>query len=323
MEITRRSLGFAALGGVLLPAFPAAAKEAPAGAQVPGVYRLKVGGYEVTVLNDGWAPLKTELWSGDPAGADKLLQAAYQPTGKTAIQPTAVNEWLINTGDKLVLVDTGTSNVFAPSLGRLPSSLAAAGVKPGDIDDIVITHIHPDHAAGLLTPDKKIQFPNAVIHVNAEEYAWWTEGEIKVPDAKPFWKDFAVLGRAAFKPYADAGKVQTFKDGTEIAPGITTVKAPGHTVGHTMVRLAPSGAQLLLWTDIVHNATLQFPEPERAIVFDLDPAMAVATRRKVMDMAASDRLLIAGTHLPFPGIGHVTKAGTGYAYLPIPWNADL
>jgi glyoxylase-like metal-dependent hydrolase (beta-lactamase superfamily II) len=326
MEITRRSFGLAAAGAALLPALPvipAAAKEAPAGAQVAGVYRLKVGNYEITVLNDGWAPLKTELWSGDPAGAEKLLHAAYQPTGMTDIQPTAVNEWLINTGDKLILVDTGTSNVFAPSLGRLPKSLAAAGVNPADIDAVVITHIHPDHASGLLTTDKKIAFPNATVHVNGEEFAWWTEGDIKVPDAKPFWKDFAMLGRAAFKPYADAGKVKTFKDGSEIAPGITTISAPGHTVGHTMVRLAPTGGQLLLWTDIVHNATLQFPEPDRAIAFDLDTAMAIATRKKVMDMAATDRLMIAGTHLPFPGIGHVAKAGTGYAYLPIAWNTDL
>jgi glyoxylase-like metal-dependent hydrolase (beta-lactamase superfamily II) len=323
MEITRRSFAAASLGGVLLPTLPAGAKEAPAGAQVAGTYRLKVGTYEVTVLNDGWAPLKAELWSGDAAGAEKLLHAAFLPTGQTDIQPTPVNEWLINTGDKLVLIDTGTSNVFAPSLGRLPKSLAAAGVNPADIDDIIITHIHPDHAAGLLTVDKKVAFPNAVIHVNADEYAWWIEGDVKVPDKKPFWTGFAEVGRAAFKPYAAAGKVQTFKDGATIAPGITTVSAPGHTVGHTMVRITPSGGDVLFWTDIVHNAALQFPEPERAIVFDLDDKQAIATRRKVMDMAATDRLLIAGTHLPFPGIGHVAKAGTGYAFVPIVWNPDL
>ena len=323
MEITRRFLGTAAFGAALLPALPLSAKEAPAGAQAAGVYRLKVGNYEVTVLNDGWAPLETKIWSGDPAGAEKLLQAAFLPNGQSDIQQTAVNEWLINTGHKLVLIDTGTSNVFAPSLGRLPKNLAAAGVNPSDIDDIVITHIHPDHAAGLLTVDKKVAFPNAIVHVNADEYAWWTEGDIKVPDQKPFWKGFAEVGRAAFKPYADAGKVQTFKDGAEIAPGITTHSAPGHTVGHTMVRIAPSGGQVLFWTDIVHSAALQFPEPERAIAFDLDTQQAIATRRKVMDMAATDRLMIAGTHLPFPGVGHVTKAGTGYAFVPIPWSGDL
>ncbi len=320
MGITRRSFGLAAASAALLPALPARAKEAPAGAQVPGVYRMKVGTFEVTVLNDGWLPIETKMYSGDQAEAEKMLQAAFLP--KEAA-PTPVNQWLVNTGDKLILVDTGTSNVFAPTLGRTLKSLAAAGVNPADIDAVVISHIHPDHAAGLLTPDKKVAFPNATVHVNADEYAWWIEGEIKVPDQKPFWKGFAQVGRAAFKPYADAGKVQTFKNGTEIAPGITTIAAPGHTVGHSMVRLSPSGGDMLLWVDIVHNATLQFPEPDRSIAFDLDPPAAIATRKKVMDMAATDRLLIAGTHIAFPGVGHVTKSGTGYAWLPVFWNPDL
>jgi glyoxylase-like metal-dependent hydrolase (beta-lactamase superfamily II) len=319
MALTRRSFGLAALGGALLPAFPAAAKEAPAGTQVAGVYRLKVGSYEITVLNDGWLPIESKNYSGDPAGAEKLLRAAFLPDAT----PTPVNQWLINTGDKLILVDTGTSNVFAPTLGRTLKSIAAAGVNPADIDAVVITHIHPDHAAGLLTTDKKVAFPNATVHVNGEEYAWWCEGDIKVPDKKPFWKGFAEIGRTAFKPYADAGKVQTFKDGTEIAPGVTAVTARGHTVGHTMVRVTSSGGDMLMWTDIVHNAALQFPEPDRSIAFDLDPPTAIATRKKVMDMTATDKIMVAGTHIAFPGIGHVAKAGTGYAWFPVAWNPDL
>jgi glyoxylase-like metal-dependent hydrolase (beta-lactamase superfamily II) len=321
MEITRRSLGLAALGGAMLPAIPALAKAPPAGGQMPGVYRLKVGSFQVTVLNDGWLTLETKMFSGDQTGAEKLLQAAYLPQEGA---PTPVNEWLINTGDKLVLIDTGTSNVFAPTLGRMAKSLAAAGVDPAEVDAVVITHIHPDHVAGLLTTDKKVQFPNAIVHVNADEYQFWTAGDIKVPDQKPFWKSFFEVGRAALKPYADAGKVQTFKDGSEIVPGVTTVTAPGHTIGHTMLRLAPSGGgQLLLWTDIVHNATLQFAEPDRSIVFDLDPPQAIATRKKVMDMAATDRLMVAGTHIAFPGVGHVAKASSGYAWVPVMWNPDL
>jgi glyoxylase-like metal-dependent hydrolase (beta-lactamase superfamily II) len=260
------------------------------------------------------------MYSGDPAGAEKLLENAFMSKENA---PTSFNEWLINTGDKLVLVDTGWSDGIGPAGGHLPKSLAAAGVDPADIDAVVITHIHPDHANGLLTPDKKIAFPNAIVHVNGDEYAWWTSGEIKVPDAKPFWKEFFESGRAAFKPYAAAGKVQTFKDGTEVAPGITTVTAAGHTVGHTMLRLSPTGGQLLLWTDIVHSTELQFAEPDRSITFDLDPPQAITTRKKVMDMAATDRLMIAGTHIAFPGVGHVVKAGTGYAFVPIPWSAAL
>jgi glyoxylase-like metal-dependent hydrolase (beta-lactamase superfamily II) len=316
---TRRSFGLAALGGAVLPALPAAAKAPLDSAQAPGVYRTKVGSFEVTVLNDGWLPIESKNYSGDAAGAAKLLQAAFLPDAT----PTAVNQWLINTGDKLVLVDTGTSNVFAPTLGRTLKSLAAAGVDPAAVDAVVITHIHPDHAAGLLTADKKVAYPNATVHVDSEEYAWWIEGEIKTPDAKPFWKGFAELGRAAFKPYADAGKIHTFKDGDELAPGITAVRAPGHTIAHSMVRLHPTGGELLLWADIVHNAALQFPEPDRAIAFDMSAPTAIATRKKVMDMAATDRLMVAGTHIAFPGIGHVTKAGSGYAWVPVAWNPDL
>ena len=111
-------------GSVRLVAAPALAKAPFAGVQAPGVYRLKVGGFEVTVLSDGWLPLEANIFSGDPTTAPKLLEASFLP--KDAI-PTSVNEWLVNTGDKLVLVDTGTSNLFGPTLGRLAKHLAAAG----------------------------------------------------------------------------------------------------------------------------------------------------------------------------------------------------
>ena len=322
MKITRRSFGLAAAGAALAPALPAAAKEPPAGMQAPGIYRLKVGAYEVTVLNDGSAVLPTKYFSGDADGAVKLLQNAFAPS--TEVAPTTFNAWLINTGDKLILVDTGYSNAIGPKAGHLPKTLAAAGVNPSDIDAVVITHVHPDHCLGLLTPDKQIAFPNATVHVNGDEYVWWLEGDVKIPEGKPFFKDLFEGGRAAFKPYIEAKKVQTFKDGAELAPGVVAVLAAGHTVGHTMVRIAPSGGdQLLLWTDIVHSTALQFPEPERAIAFDFDPPKAIATRKKVMDMVATDRMLIAGTHIGFPGVGHVAKAGTGYAFVPLSWNASL
>jgi glyoxylase-like metal-dependent hydrolase (beta-lactamase superfamily II) len=319
MQITRRRFGLAALGGVLLPAIPALAKAPLSGAQVPGVYRQKVGAFEVTVLSDGWLPIETKIFSGDLASAEKLLGNAFLPKDAT---PTAVNEWLVNTGDKLVLIDTGTSNVFAPTLGRMPKNLAAAGVDPAAVDVVILTHMHPDHAAGLLTTDKKIAFPNAIVHVSADEYGFWTSEEIysKAPDGfKPLFE----IARVAIKPYADAGKMQTYKDGATIVPGIAALAAPGHTMGHTMLRLSSGSTELLVWGDIIHNAALQFPEPDRALAFDTDQAMAVATRKKVLDMVANDRLTIAGAHLPFPGLGHVARTPTGYSYVPLQWGEDL
>ncbi len=318
MDITRRTFGLAALGGTLA-AVPALAKAPFAGLQAPGVYRLKVGTYEVTILSDGSFPLEPKIFSGDAGGAAKLLEGAFLPQN---VVPTSVNEWLVNTGDKLVLVDTGTSNLFGPTLGRMVRNLAAAGVDPSAVDTVIITHMHPDHVGGLLTPDKQIVFPNAGVLVNETDYRFWTSAEIaaKAPDD---FKPFFDMARAAIKPYADTGRVTFFKDGAELAPGMTAIAAPGHTVGHTMVRVSSQGNDLLLWGDIVHNAALQFAEPERALLFDTDQPTAIASRKRVFDMAAADRLAIAGAHLPFPGIGHVAKAAVGYAYVPMPWSADL
>jgi glyoxylase-like metal-dependent hydrolase (beta-lactamase superfamily II) len=304
---------------MLVPALPAIAKAPFAGAQAAGIYRLKVGGIEVTVLNDGLFAVEAKLFTGSAEGAAKLLESSFLPRD---VIPTAVNEWLVNTGDKLILVDTGTSNLFGPALGRMAKNLAAGGVDPAAVDMVILTHLHPDHAAGLLTTDKKIAFANATVHVSEAEYAFWTSGEIyaKAPDDL---KGFFDIARNSIKPYVDAGKVERFRDRTEFAPGIVASAAPGHTLGHTMIRLSSGPSQLLLWGDIVHNAALQFPEPDRAISFDTDQAMAIASRKRVLDMTATDKLLIAGSHLPFPGLGHVAKTSTGYAYLPVEWGADL
>jgi glyoxylase-like metal-dependent hydrolase (beta-lactamase superfamily II) len=323
LNITRRSFGTlalgGALGGLLAPAVPAFAKAPLTGVQAAGVYRLKIGAFEVTVLNDGWLPIETNLFTGDAEIAHRLLEGSFH--AKDAV-PTAVNEWLINSGDKLILVDTGTSNVFGPTVGRMARNSAAAGVDPAMVDMVVLTHMHPDHVAGLLTADKKIAFPNATVHVSEPEYAFWTSAEhyAKAPDQfKPMYD----VARNAIKPYADAGKLVQFKDGAEIAPGIATHAAYGHTMGHTMVHLSSGPDQLLIWGDLVHNAALQFPQPERAITYDTDQAMAIATRKRVFDMTAADKLLIAGSHLAFPGLGHVTRASAGYAFVPVDWQADL
>ncbi len=290
-----------------------------AGVQAPGVHRVKVGAFEITVLSDGNLALEPAMFSGDQTGAEKLIEAAFLPKGPLS---TPVNDWLINTGNKLILVDAGGSNVMGPTLGRLPQSLAAAGIDPGAVDTIVITHMHPDHSPGLLAADGSMMFKNAVVHVNGDEYAFWTSDEIrgKAPDQ---FKPFFDMARASIKPYADAGKVQMHKDGTTFAPGVTAMAAPGHTVGHTMVRVSSGNDDLLIWGDIVHCATLQFPEPERSIGFDNDPALAIANRKKVFDMVATDRTLFAGSHLPFPGLGHAAKAATGYAYVPLPYAEHL
>ena len=314
MLMTRRSFTISALSGVLstaLPSSPPLAKAAKIGAQAPGYFRLAIGDAEVTVLADGHLAIETKIFGGDPP-APRVLGA------DTVV--TSVNGWLINTGDRLVLVDTGTSTMMGDTLGKLAANLKAAGYTPDQVDAVVMTHLHPDHAAGLIA-SSVASFPNASLHVAEAELGFWTSDDImgKAPDeVKPFF----TLARNAVKPYADAGKLMPFKPG-ELLPGLTAVAAPGHTPGHTMLRVSSGNEQLLLWGDIVHNAALQFHEPGRSNAFDVDQPTAVTTRQAVLDMASADRLMIAGSHLPFPGLGHVTKAASGYHYVAQPWTHTL
>jgi glyoxylase-like metal-dependent hydrolase (beta-lactamase superfamily II) len=290
-----------------------------AGTQAPGFYRHKVGSYEVTVVSDGTLTLDATIFTGDEAGAEKLLRDAHLPKmGFT----TPLNTWLINTGQKLILVDAGGGTHFAPSVGRLPQNLAAAGVSPSAIDAVVITHPHPDHIPGVISSDHKMLFPNATLYVNENDHAFWTSAEIRGKAPEEF-RGFFDLAVDAINPYATAGKLSLYKDGAEFAPGVRAVACYGHTVGHSMVRVSPPGGDFLIFGDIVHCLALQFPDPERSVAFDTDPPAALANRKRVLDMVATDRLLFSGGHLPFPALGHATKSGSGYAFVPLIHSSEV
>ncbi len=284
--------------------------------QAPGFYRFAVGALAVTVINDGWFALDTGAFSGDAASAAQLLDAAYLPTG---IIKTSTNAWLVETGAKRILIDAGSSPALLPDAGRVIHNLSAAGIDAETIDGVILTHMHGDHVDGLLTRDGQPAFPNATVHVSEAEYDFWMSDTVYATLPERF-KAFADVARTAIAPYAR--RLMTFRDGEELAPGVVAAMAPGHTAGHTMLRLSSQGRQLLIWGDLVHNDALQCPEPDRSLPYDTDPVMAAATRSKVLEMAATERLLVAGSHLSFPGLGHVGRASHGYGYVQASWNAD-
>lgn len=317
-SLTRRAFVAGTLAGSSLAFIPGTAfAKAPAfGHQVLSAYRHMVGSMEVIALSDGAVDLPVQLFpKADPDETAKILSSTGAPTDKLG---TAVNAFLVNTGDKLVLIDSGAGQLFGPTLGRFAANLTALGVDPAGVDVIAMTHLHPDHFGGLLTADAKLAFPNAAIFIREADTKLWLDeaNAARAPaDNKPFFDQ----ARMMVGPYVAAQKFQPAADGKEVVAGVTAIAAPGHTPGHTMYRISSGDQSLLIWGDIVHSAPLQFPHPDWGIAFDTDQELAIATRAKVFDMTSADRLTVAGAHLPFPGIGHVVKSGSGYGYAPLFW----
>lgn len=319
----RRALlaaGLAGAGLAVLPRSRAALAAAPKRAgQVPGVQRIAVGAIEVTAVSDGYIDIDPSLFpKATPEATAALKRAAFLPP--EAPLRGGVNAYVMNTGDRLVLIDSGCAGLLGPTMGRLPESLEAAGVAPASIDTIVLTHMHPDHIGGVASAEGAAVFPNAELVVHEADWAFWTSPDLtaRAPEAvKPF---FLAAQRNAG---AYAGRVRRLSADGEVMPGLSLMHLPGHTTGHSGVVVADGPDTLLVWGDVVHSAALQFARPDWAIAFDTDPDQAVETRRRVFDMAAADRLRIAGMHLPFPGVGHVERAADGYRYTPESWTYRL
>ncbi len=295
---------------------PANAATPIVGAQAPLVYRRKLGNYEITVLGDGYIDLPHQIWANvSPADLDGHLSDAFVPTGSIR---NGVNAYLINTGEKLILVDSGARDLFGPKAGLLPNNLAAIGVKPEDIDQVLITHIHPDHVAGLFTAEGKVTIPNAKVLVDEADLNFWTSESAQAQSiemSKP-WFDIARQWKKAF-----GDRISTFKGETDLGDGISSFPLPGHTPGHTGFRVESAGETLLIVGDVVISAAIQFANPDASAIWDTDAEDGKKSRRTVFDVAAKNRTLVTATHLPFPSFGYVDRRADGsYKWVPEEWR---
>lgn len=304
-----------ALAVLFLSALALAEPPAQKMTQIPGVFRMALGSFEVTAVYDGFALIKPSLLKGvKEKDVAKLLDRAFidPATG----MPTSVNAFLVNTGTNLVLVDTGAGAFFGSKAGFLPDNICAAGYDPAQVDTVLLTHLHSDHVLGLVDKEGRMVFPNAVVRVAQADADYWLGEEVaaKAPDErKPFFK---ALGQAV-APYAAAGKLKTFAPGDTLLPGVDAVPLTGHTPGHFGFLFSSGGQSLLAWGDIIHSHAVQFSRPEVSIDFDTDQKQAVATRKKALAEAAKGKYYVAGAHIPFPGIGHVRAEKRGYAWVPV------
>ena len=316
-RIERRTLLTSALAAPALITAPAlAAPTAPRSEQNAGWHRFSLGAFEITVLSDGNLLVPTAT-IGSNVERDEVvafLEARYLDA-ETNFGHT--NHVLIDTGTAKVLVDVGSGERFQPTAGRLSPNLEAAGIDPSEITHVALTHAHPDHVWGMLDEFDELRFPDAAYSISATEFDWWTASD-RIDQVPEPMQAMVVGAQNALTPVAEQMSMVT--GGTDIATGITMIATPGHTLGHMAVRVESDDQQLLVVGDAINHAYASFEHPDWHFGFDMDKDGAVATRRRLLDMAAADRIAIAGYHLPFPGVGHVIKRGDAYQFLPEMWR---
>ncbi|MBI1209789.1 MAG: MBL fold metallo-hydrolase [Azospirillum sp.] len=303
-----------------LPGTAAAAMPPASGRQVPGVYRYKIGAFEITALTDGVWLRKIDEGFVRNAKLDEVksaLAAAFLPTEAVPIPFTAV---VINTGAKLIMIDTGFGNSGPPSAGQIAAGLAAAGIEPDAITNVVISHFHPDHISGVRAKDGALIYPNAEVMVPEPEWAFWMDDNRAAGAPEGLKGNFA-NARRVFGP--NAKDVTRFKWGQEVVTGITAIEAPGHTPGHTAFALSSENDHLLVLSDVTNVPFLFVRNPDWQVMFDMDGDQAQSTRHRLLDMAATDRMQVGGYHFPFPATGHIAKDGSGYQLVPAMWQANL
>jgi glyoxylase-like metal-dependent hydrolase (beta-lactamase superfamily II) len=291
---------------------PAQAAAPMAKSPAPGYFRVMVGDFEVTPLSDGTVDLPVDqLLHQKPEQTKAGLAKSYL---KLPLE-TSDNAYLVNTGSKLVLIDTGAGALFGPTLGKLVTNLKAAGYQPEQVDEIYITHFHGDHVGGLAS-NGQVAFPNATVRAAKQEAEFWLS-EANMNKAPADKKGFFQGAMASVNPYVKAGKFKPFEGNVELVPGIRANGDAGHTPGHTTYEVESKGEKLVLIGDLIHVAAVQMENPAVTIGFDSDEKAAAAARKKEFDAAAKGGYLIGGAHLQFPGMGHLRAEGKGYRWIPV------
>jgi glyoxylase-like metal-dependent hydrolase (beta-lactamase superfamily II) len=329
MDLSRRHvLAGAASVAAAAPLLPSQANAAApiADKQAPSFYRYKVGDIQVTVVSDGRNTFPLEesfIVNAKKEEVAAALEQAFLPRDTMTIYFAPL---VINTGGKLVVIDTGTGPVAKANSkganGLFADNMQAAGFDAKDVDLVVISHFHTDHVNGLLAADGTPAFPNAEVLVPVTEWKFWMDdGEMSRAPAgrmQGLFKNNRNIFETGLKK-----KVTPYEWGREVAPGLLAVDSIGHTPGHTSYVLSSGSGKVFIQSDVTNNPNPFATHPGWHAFFDQDADMAEKTRRRVYDMVVAEKLQVQGFHYPFPGLGNVVKDGDGYRVIPAPWNPSI
>lgn len=298
---------------------PAMAAAPKVRTQAPGFYRYILGDFEITALLDGTHGVDVEkLALGAKPGEVGSLLARQHLTSPVE---GMINAFLINAGDKLILIDTGAGELYGKDGGLLLANLAAAGYRPEQIDDIYLTHLHRDHVGGVMLKGQPV-FANAVVHAAQRDADFWLNNANRAK-APAFLGPMFDGAQQVLAPYIAQGRFKTFASDTEVSSGVRAISSPGHTPGHTYYAVESQGQKLLIWGDTVHFAPVQFDDPGVAVQYDSDDKSAVAARQAVFADAAAKGYVVAAAHISFPGLGYVRQTSAGhFAWTPVNYSLN-
>lgn len=286
-----------------------------------GFYRARIGSIPTTIVSDGFSAIAPVQPLFAPEGKAEevaaVLRENFLPEDKVNID---FNTVLLRIGGEVILVDTGSGISQEATIGRLLGNLMAAGVKPAQVTGIIITHAHRDHLFGAVQPDGRASFPNAKVFISKTEHDFWMSPNpdlsgLGVPEE---WKKAWVSGTQSVLGSLK-GSLQLVAPGDKIVDGIELVGTPGHTPGHMSLVVSSGKDRVLIAGDLAHNHALMFAKPEWTVAFDSDKKQAIESRKKMFDRAAADRLRVLAYHMPFPGVGHISRQGSGYRWNMEPW----
>lgn len=271
-----------------------------------------LGPRKLEVLSDGGLTLPLGMLARDVAGDALLaeLSAAGLPTQGAS---TALNVTLVRDGDELTLIDCGAGANFMPGAGKLGETMDAAGIDRTKVKRVLFTHAHPDHLWGALDSFDEAAFPEASFHIAEAEHDFWRAPDVfgKLGEDR---HAFAAGAQRILKAIDD--RLQRFRPGAEVAPGIVALDTPGHTPGHVSFAVSGGGASVVVLGDAITHSVLSFRRPDWATGADHDPAQAVATRRRLLDRLTVEKLPFIGYHLPAPGLGRAEAKDGAWRYAP-------